>query len=334
MRTEFVPAHDVLLTDSNPEIDDSALTMHGLGTGADSQVLAALEDLMAGYEKWIERRDREATALNGTSFEAAAVEQVEQCRVALGRMRAGIHVLSTEADAMKAFRLANLAMARQRARGEWIRNERVGSPDDRAGRWRPFQVSFMLLCLEGIVDPEHGDHEIADLLWFPTGGGKTEAYLGLIAFTTFLRRMRLNERGAGVTVLMRYTLRLLTLQQFERATALICAMECIRLDDEATLGASPSPSECGSANPRPRTRSQSPMPVWRTYGAARRSRRKTPFNCTPARGAVPASTRTSTRWTRRRTGCTSAAPTGAATSGTASPSTSSTKPFTTPVPHS
>ncbi|WP_405799034.1 helicase-related protein [Streptomyces sp. NBC_01506] len=239
VRTEFVPAHDVLLTDSNPEIDDSALTMHGLGTGADSQVLAALEDLMAGYEKWIERRDREATALNGTSFEAAAVEQVEQCRVALGRMRAGIHVLSTEADAMKAFRLANLAMARQRARGEWIRNERVGSPDDRAGRWRPFQVSFMLLCLEGIVDPEHGDHEIADLLWFPTGGGKTEAYLGLIAFTTFLRRMRLNERGAGVTVLMRYTLRLLTLQQFERATALICAMECIRLDDEATLGGEP-----------------------------------------------------------------------------------------------
>lgn len=239
VRTEFVPTHDVLLTDSNPDIDDSALTMHGLGTGADSHVFSTLDDLVAGYERWIEQKEREATALNGTSFETPAREQVEHCRVALGRMRAGIRVLRTEPDALKAFRLANLAMARQRARGEWIRNDRAGSPDDTAGRWRPFQVSFMLLCLEGIVDPGHDDHEIADLLWFPTGGGKTEAYLGLLAFTTFLRRMRLKERGAGVTVLMRYTLRLLTLQQFERATALICAMERIRLDDETTLGVEP-----------------------------------------------------------------------------------------------
>ncbi|MFB8442410.1 helicase-related protein [Streptomyces niveus] len=239
VRSEFIPTHDVLLTDSNPEIDDSALTMHGLATKPDAEVIAALDDLMAGYEEWIERKRGEATALGGTSFEAPALEQVEQCRVALGRMRAGIRVLAEDADAMKAFRLANLAMARQRARGEWIKQNRAGSPDDSAGRWRPFQVSFMLLCVEGIVDPKHTDHEVADLLWFPTGGGKTEAYLGLIAFTTFLRRMRLGGRGGGVTVLMRYTLRLLTLQQFERATALICAMERIRLEDEANLGVEP-----------------------------------------------------------------------------------------------
>lgn len=239
VRTEFVPTHDVLLTDSNPEIDDSALTMHGLGTKPDTGVLTALNDLMAGYAAWIDRKEAETETLTGTIHHAPALGQVAQCRGALARMRRGIRVLGTNPDAMKAFRLSNLAMAHQRARGEWIRRGRAGTPDDSAGRWRPFQVSFMLLCLEGIVDPEHEDHEVADLLWFPTGGGKTEAYLGLIAFTTFLRRLRLAERGGGVTVLMRYTLRLLTLQQFERATALICAMERIRLRDTTTLGTEP-----------------------------------------------------------------------------------------------
>ncbi|GAA3484320.1 helicase-related protein [Streptomyces yanii] len=239
VRTEFVPAHDVLLTDSNPDIDDSALTMHGLATRPESEVLAALNELMAGYAEWIDRKEAETEAFLGTPYEPPAREQIEQCRTALGRMRRGIRVLGNDSDAIRAFRLANRAMAQQRSRSEWVKNGRNGTPDESAGRWRPFQISFMLLCLEGIVDPHHKDREIADLLWFPTGGGKTEAYLGLIAFTTFLRRIRLKERGAGVTVLMRYTLRLLTLQQFERAAALICAMERIRLGDERALGTEP-----------------------------------------------------------------------------------------------
>lgn len=239
VRTEFVPAHEVLLTDSNPEIDDSSLTMYGLATSPDDVVLSALDDLMAGYEQWIDRKEAEAEAFRGTPHEAPAREQIRQCRTALGRMRQGIRVLREQPDAMRAFRLANRAMAQQRSRGEWVKKGRKGAPDETLGRWRPFQISFMLLCLEGIVHPGHPDRSVADLLWFPTGGGKTEAYLGLIAFTTFLRRMRLKERGAGVTVLMRYTLRLLTLQQFERAAALICAMERIRLGDPQTLGGEP-----------------------------------------------------------------------------------------------
>ncbi|MFI8435892.1 helicase-related protein [Streptomyces sp. NPDC079020] len=239
VRTEFVPAHDVLLTDSNPDIDDSALTMQGLATRPENEILAALNDLMAAYAEWIDRKEAESSAFRGTPHEAPARTQIEHCRAALARMRRGIRVLGTDSDAMRAFRLANRAMAQQRSRSEWVKKGREGSPDESVGRWRPFQVSFMLLCLEGIVDPGHEDRSIADLLWFPTGGGKTEAYLGLIAFTTFLRRMRLKERGGGVTVLMRYTLRLLTLQQFERAAALICAMERIRLGDERTLGTEP-----------------------------------------------------------------------------------------------
>ncbi|WP_411079290.1 helicase-related protein [Streptomyces sp. cmx-18-6] len=236
VRTEFLPAHDVLLTDSNPDIDDSALSMQDLATRPENEVLAALNDLMARYAEWIDRKEAEAYAFRGSPHEAPARAQIEHCRSALARMRRGIRALGTDGEAMRAFRLANRAMAEQRARSEWVKKDRQGSPDTAAGRWRPFQISFMLLCVEGIVDPKHEDRRIADLLWFPTGGGKTEAYLGLIAFTTFLRRIRLKERGGGVTVLMRYTLRLLTLQQFERAASLICAMERLRLGDERTLG--------------------------------------------------------------------------------------------------
>ncbi|WP_030612562.1 helicase-related protein [Streptomyces sclerotialus] len=236
VRTEFMPTHEVLLTDSNPEIDDRALTMSGLAEGSDSEVIAALEGLATGYERWIERKRDEAAALAGTSYEKAAFVQVDSCVEALDRIREGIALLRDKPDLMQAFRLANQAMATQRARSAWVKGGRVGEPDLASARWRPFQIAFVLLCLAGVDDPEHRDRGVSDLLWFPTGGGKTEAYLGLIALTTFLRRMRLGGAGGGVTVLMRYTLRLLTLQQFERAAILICAMERMRRQNPAELG--------------------------------------------------------------------------------------------------
>ncbi|MBE4740108.1 MULTISPECIES: helicase-related protein [Streptomyces] len=228
VRSEFVPAVEVLLTDSNPEIDSSALSMLGLAEKSDSEVLTALDDLAAGYRQWIDRKAAEAEALAGEPHEQPALDQVEACREALDRIREGIELLRTEPDLMRAFRLANHAMADQRARSAWVKSGRAGTLDPAAGRWRPFQIAFVLLCLAGIDDPDHRDREVSDLLWFPTGGGKTEAYLGLIAVTSFLRRIRKGTDGGGVTVLMRYTLRLLTLQQFERASILLCAMENIR----------------------------------------------------------------------------------------------------------
>ncbi|WP_371799589.1 helicase-related protein [Streptomyces sp. NBC_01707] len=228
VRSEFVPSVEVLLTDSNPEIDSSALSMLGLAERSDAEVLAALGELAMGYDLWIDRKAIEAAALAGSAHEKPASIQVEACCEALDRIREGIELLRTKPDLMRAFRLANRAMAEQRARSAWVKSGRVGSPDPAAGRWRPFQIAFVLLCLAGIDDPGHRDREVSDLLWFPTGGGKTEAYLGLIALTSFLRRIRKGAHGGGVTVLMRYTLRLLTLQQFERAAILLCAMENMR----------------------------------------------------------------------------------------------------------
>ncbi|GGP91140.1 helicase-related protein [Streptosporangium pseudovulgare] len=233
--TSFVPTKEALLTDSNPEIDIPGLEMDFLAKAAPADVLATLRRLVEGYRSWITERAEEARLLQATSYGVAAAEQVEQCEVACERMASGIEALRRDEDAITAFRYANRAMADQRGRTDWIKRGRKGEIK-RDGRWRPFQLAFMLLCLDGIVDHEHPDRCKADLLWFPTGGGKTEAYLGLIAFTTFLRRLRRGDNGGGVTALMRYTLRLLTLQQFERAAALICAMEMIRGERPTELG--------------------------------------------------------------------------------------------------
>lgn len=241
VRTELIPSHEVLLTDSNRLIEDSALRMHDLGMAPTDDIVAALGDLLIGYEEWIAAQAAQAESLRGTEHETPAEAQLVRCGQALKRMRRGVDLLADpeRPEIMAAFRLANLAMAEQRARTSWIKGGKPGRPEIEKGTWRPFQISFLLLCLEGIVDSDHDDRGVADLLWFPTGGGKTEAYLGLIAFTTFLRRIRHRSTGGGVTVLMRYTLRLLTLQQFERAAALICAMELRRAADPSTLGTEP-----------------------------------------------------------------------------------------------
>ncbi|HIA63236.1 MAG TPA: helicase, partial [Planctomycetaceae bacterium] len=156
---------------------------------------------------------------------------------------------------LEAFRFANLAMANQRVRsiyslrrrrGEEINVEDLDEPKNRS--WYPFQLAFILLSIPALADPTHRDRTspidaYADLLWFPTGGGKTEAYLGVAAFTMAIRRRqgRLGDldNSRGLSVIMRYTLRLLTLQQFQRASTLICAMEVLRRQDEAKWGTEP-----------------------------------------------------------------------------------------------
>ncbi|MFI6941760.1 helicase-related protein [Streptomyces sp. NPDC050418] len=239
IRTQFLPRHEVLLADSNAEIEriaPAALSMNGLATRTDKEIVADLTALADGYAMWVSAKEAEAAHLSEGPYEAAALEQIRACGEALERLRVGIEVLAEKPDVLRAFRLANQVMTDQRSRSKWIGDGREGTPDRDAAKWRPFQIAFILLCLAGIEDPEHPDRKISDLLWFPTGGGKTEAYLGLIAFTTFLRRLRGGEDGGGVTVLMRYTLRLLTLQQFERATILICAMEKLRRTMPEQLG--------------------------------------------------------------------------------------------------
>ncbi|MFD4252518.1 helicase-related protein [Amycolatopsis thermoflava] len=237
VRTTFVPRYDLRLADSNPAIDSTRLGMSYLASASAADVIDALRGLTGGYREWIEARRAETELLSDPGLRRVANDHLALCDEACDRMLAGIAALADQ-DVMEAFRLANRAMAMQRARTEWLKSaERATSePDESVGVWRPFQIAFLLLSLSGVVDHTSPDRGVADVLWFPTGGGKTEAYLGLIAFTVFLRRIRNPIHGGGMTVLMRYTLRLLTAQQFERAALLMCSMEFLRREKTGLLG--------------------------------------------------------------------------------------------------
>lgn len=243
VQTSFIPDVELLLTDSNPEIDSPALVMKTLAEAADrSAIIQDLRRFVTGYETWIKGQRDEADSVPNDLRDTAR-ENLDACQQAADRMRKGIDLLESSTPAWEAFTLANKAMLDQRARSDWLKTgseERPAEPvKDDSQTWRPFQLAFILQCLVGIADPASDDREITDLLWFPTGGGKTEAYFGLIAFTTFHRRLTsAADSGGGVTVLMRYTLRLLTTQQFERAALLITACEAIRRDD-TRLGSHP-----------------------------------------------------------------------------------------------
>lgn len=193
-----------------------------LASGDNANLFSGLRSFVDAYAHWISRME---IAILGVPQEHAdqAKRHMERCRTAELRMRAGIALLETSPEVLTAFRLANAALALQYS---W----RI-DPQPPELVWRPFQLGFALLCIESIARPGSTDRDTMDLLWFPTGGGKTEAYLLLTAFTIFLRRLCAagQPAGAGVTTFMRYTLRLLTIQQFERAAALICACELVRL---------------------------------------------------------------------------------------------------------
>ncbi|MEH3048600.1 DISARM system helicase DrmA [Sphingomonas adhaesiva] len=183
----------------------------------------ALAPLTAAYADWSARQQAAAqapdiaTAPQRARTAATLIAAQEQAQ---HRIAAGIALLRDDAQVRIAFAIANRAVADA---------TRARRPGDTTPTWRPFQLAFILINLSGMADPCHPDRDTADLLFFPTGGGKTEAYLGLAAFTIALRRLRGDGLlGAGVSVVMRYTLRLLTLDQLGRAAGLVCALELLR----------------------------------------------------------------------------------------------------------
>lgn len=201
------------------------------------------------YEDWVNSQAAQSQELEARHRNAATRISKRQ-QIALSRMRAGVSLLVSDSkrgeSAREAFRLAMLAMRMQMHQSRLLRNDDVNIltandvPPDAEPAWRPFQLGFVLLCLESTSDPEHSDREnLVDLIWFPTGGGKTEAYLALAAYEIFRRRLERGSRGGGTAVVTRYTLRLLTTQQFQRAATLICAMERLREEDIAAQGMDP-----------------------------------------------------------------------------------------------
>lgn len=249
-----VPRTDPPTTADEPALAAVALDMKILAEVTGAELEGVLRPLVDSYRSWIAaqraRIGEPDARLDG--YEVTATEVLERCERAAGRIEAGIDALvdPVRPEVADAFRFANRAMWLQRVHTMVVERRRT-DPDLTAEQalasvdlsenrsWRPFQLAFLLLNLPSLADPCHSERQsgpaaLVDLLWFPTGGGKTEAYLGLTAFTLAMRRLQGDiaghDGGDGVAVLMRYTLRLLTVQQFQRAAALMCACERIRLD--------------------------------------------------------------------------------------------------------
>ena len=255
--TEFIPDFEVPSLIAPADATGGAkLDMFELSQASGpAQLKTWLEPMLAAYDKWIgERKAEAATPPISTSddYTDTAKELIRRCEHASERMRAGLDLLANDPLVFEAFKFANQVMWDQRIHSIWSSaNRQAGEVSGAAAdfdkpknrTWRPFQMGFILLNLRGLAREDTEDRRLVDLLWFPTGGGKTEAYLGLAAFILAYRRLRGDRdgkvAGAGVNIIMRYTLRLLTVQQFQRAAALICACELVRKADPAKWGAEP-----------------------------------------------------------------------------------------------
>jgi hypothetical protein len=240
VHTDWLPVSEVPRVAPAP-IRGVELGMETLAAMGDvGKLQNSLAPLVTEYGDWITHH--RATPIEPSESVFIAKNLLDRAEVARTRIAEGIDLLE-DPDVFYAFRLANRAISvarkRQICQEKNCPIENIAEP-----KWRPFQLAFILLNLAGIADPEHDDRQTVDLLFFPTGGGKTEAYLGLAAFTLILRRLKNpGITSAGVSVLMRYTLRLLTLDQLERASRTICALELERQRDTDRLG--PWPFEIG-----------------------------------------------------------------------------------------
>jgi hypothetical protein len=234
IRTEFIAVYPI----PAPELDWPA--NHGAGPELSAEVLAntwdpselrrLLQPISDGYGQWIDEIQDEFGRLPSET-QSVSDQIIEACRETLRRIALGIELLAADDDARLAFCLANQALDLQQ---RWTRHQGL--------LWRPFQLAFFLYTLESITNPNSPERDVCDLLWIPTGAGKTEAYFAISAYTLAYRRRRALRReegdrtGAGVSIITRYTLRLLTIQQFRRALATVTACEYLRVDGPATRG--------------------------------------------------------------------------------------------------
>lgn len=259
IKTSFLPYYDVKgitfdMEGMSKEKSIEILSMKNLSdysTLTRDVVINNLKQISKIYNNWILGLEEEMGSFE-TRFRNPAINNIVECKLCSSRIEKGINILKDNENAFIAFQLMNRALFMQRIQAIEVDRYKERFPGDEQhifkeinfksvandiAIWRPFQLAYILMCIESIVDPNCDDRDIVDLIWVPTGGGKTEAYLGLTAFTIFLKRIE-NKDDDGTTVIMRYTLRLLAAQQFIRASILICACELIRRENEKLLGKS------------------------------------------------------------------------------------------------
>ncbi|MBK7056221.1 MAG: helicase [Leptospiraceae bacterium] len=260
IKTKFVPVFELpYFQQAEPstysELSGIILDMKVLSEINKANLIQSLQCLPDAYQSWIKEELQVLKNKNLQEYTETSEKVVANFNLLLSRLKEGIQVLESVPKALDAFRFANSAMYQQRIHTIYSEEKRKGNPSslesadiEKNRSWRIFQLAFLLITLPSLSNLMHKDRidpmeSVADLIWFPTGGGKTEAYLGVTAFCLAIRRLdgvvEDRESEYGVGVIMRYTLRLLTLQQFQRSTALICACEEIRKEDPVKWGNTP-----------------------------------------------------------------------------------------------
>ena len=255
------------LPSMTPDISDRydnqiTLSMRDCADISDDQndeTWSGLKMLISEFEHWIDCKKSEIQKLDD-SHKIVAIDHIKKCSLCLDRMKVGLSLLASDKNVRDSFKLANISMLLQQIASKQVRHrplvwnglddvtpigDRVSPWDIYTGRkesgyigkWRAFQIAFLLMSLRGVTEEDLtetniDDRELVDLIWFPTGGGKTEAYLAAASYYMFHQRMLISSNDTlkrdGVNVFMRYTLRMLTTQQFQRAASLICSMELLR----------------------------------------------------------------------------------------------------------
>lgn len=252
IKSTFLPEYDVKSQSSETDkikgdiLNIKNLSVYNLDT---KNIISNLTKVAEAYKNWIEDERKSANE------NELGLKKIAKCEQIYNRIINGIKLLSENENALRAFQLANTAIYLQMFQTAqhfnkkkegfdvWERNEvlqhkfdeyaTLNFPPNSKGEikepeWRPFQLAFILQCLASFVDDNSTEKELIDLLYFPTGGGKTEAYLAVSAFLIFWRRINYSDGYDGVNIIIRYTLRLLSAQQFERASKMILACEFIR----------------------------------------------------------------------------------------------------------
>lgn len=247
IQSTFLPEYDVKNQSSETDkIKGDILNIKNLSVyNSDTEsIISNLKEVAKAYKNWIVEETKSA---NGNEL---GLKNIKKCEQIYNRIINGVKLLSENENALRAFQLSNTAIYLQFFQSQqhfskkkegfevWERNEPLQNkfqdygtlpfPSERIPEWRPFQLAFILQCLASFVDENSNEKELIDLLYFPTGGGKTEAYLAVSAFLIFWRRIQYPDAYDGVNIIIRYTLRLLSAQQFERASKLILACEFIR----------------------------------------------------------------------------------------------------------
>jgi hypothetical protein len=242
-------------------LEGISLDMYKMSDFGDFEgTIVELTQMCSMYLSWINNLKSQLSELEDKYFETAD-RHIKSCILCHKRMTDGVKLLKSNDNVRKAFQYMNRAMLLQQLHynlplQEWEDDgnddiklvrlyEKLPDINDKStwydenrvyGKWRPFQLAFILINLKSMVDKTSSERKLIDLIWFPTGGGKTEAYLGLSAYTIFIRKIASRDNDFGISILMRYTLRLLTAQQYERAASMICACDMIRKEKEAELG--------------------------------------------------------------------------------------------------